>query len=75
MTLPQANVQDLATQVQQLQEEVHSMELKQQHSAAQVQALSDYISRACSLAQSRRQGPMADKQQAGQQVSAPEPLQ
>ena len=43
----QAKVQDLATQVQHLQQEVNALELEKKHSAAQVQALNEYVSKSC----------------------------
>ena len=70
-TVSQAKVQGLATQVQQLQQEVHSMELEKKNSAAQVQALSEYVSRTRRPEQSKQQQQQrdtADKQRAGLQV-------
>jgi len=52
----QAKVQGLVTQIQQLQQAVECLELQKERSAAQVQALSDYIkSRACRPAPGKQQ--------------------
>ncbi len=47
----QAKVQDLTTQVQQLQQAVDCLELEKKRSAAQVQALDEYLACKQQLAQ------------------------
>ena len=62
----QAKVQGLVTQIQQLQQAVECLELQKKRSAAEVQALDDYISsRACWPA------PVSGKQQLGQTPAEP----